>query len=227
MLNLPIFLQGVGALFLTYNCFYKPFCGVYRHFIRKGYDLSSRYGQNSWVVITGGSDGIGKGYATVFAQRGFNLYLIARTEQKLQKLCQDLEKEYGIQAKYKAKDFTKSYQDGFFSDILEDTKKYDVSVLVNNVGMVSMKSLPDTKESDVKDVISTNTYPQAFLSQEFIRRMKRRNQKSAIISLSSFSGGKPISVCPIYSCTKGYNDFLSRALNYEFSENIDISEAIL
>ncbi len=34
----------------------------YAVFLRKGYDLKERYGEGSWAVITGGSDGIGKGF---------------------------------------------------------------------------------------------------------------------------------------------------------------------
>lgn len=217
-------LKFTGGAFIAYHTVYRPMMGVYRHFIRTPFDLASRYGQHTWVVITGGSDGIGKGYAKEFAKRGFNLYLIARTEDKLKDVCQELQNEYKVEARYLSKDFTHSYEHDFFDDIFEQTKDLDVSVLINNVGMVNMKTLPDAKREDVHNVITTNTYSQAMLSQEFLRRMKNRERKSAIISLSSFSGGKPVSVCPIYTATKGYNDFLSRALRHEFKEKVDISK---
>lgn len=210
-------------MIVTYNLGVKPLLGGYRHFIRQPHNLTHRYGSNSWAMITGGSDGIGKGYAHQLARQGFNIYLIARKESKLQDLCNELEEQYGVKTSYMCKDFSKAYQEDFFNDLFEDTLKHDVSVLVNNVGMISMKALPDETSERVRDVITANTYPQAMLSQEYIRRMKKRSNKSAIISLSSFSGGKPISVCPIYSCTKGYNDYLSRALNHEFKQEIDIS----
>ena len=42
-----------------------------------------RYGKGSWAVVTGSTDGIGKGLALELAARGFNLVLISRTIEKL------------------------------------------------------------------------------------------------------------------------------------------------
>lgn len=50
---------------------------LYRSLIVKGYDLSKRYGENSWAVVTGGSTGIGAEFANQLAERGFNLILVA------------------------------------------------------------------------------------------------------------------------------------------------------
>jgi 17beta-estradiol 17-dehydrogenase / very-long-chain 3-oxoacyl-CoA reductase len=46
-------------------------------------DFSERYGEGSWVVVTGASDGIGIEWARSFAKRGFNIVMIARTPDKL------------------------------------------------------------------------------------------------------------------------------------------------
>ncbi len=48
----------IYIFYLTYN-FLK---WIYNVFIRKGYNLKDRYGENSWVVVTGASDGIGKAF---------------------------------------------------------------------------------------------------------------------------------------------------------------------
>ena len=53
--------KTTGAMFLSYQLLYKPFRGVYNHFIRQPFNLTQRYGDKTWVLITGGSDGIGKG----------------------------------------------------------------------------------------------------------------------------------------------------------------------
>ena len=121
-----------------------------------------------------------------------------------------------------AKDFTQAHQADFFDDIYESTSDLDVSVLINNVGLVNMKSHKTAEKSDLRDVITVNTYPQNMLTHEFLNRMTSRSTKSAIIDMSSFSGGKPVSVCPTYSATKGYNDFLSRAIRHEFGDQIDM-----
>lgn len=42
-----------------------------------------RYGQDSWAVITGATDGIGKAAALHLARQGFNIVLISRSIEKL------------------------------------------------------------------------------------------------------------------------------------------------
>lgn len=43
-------------------------------------DLQKRYGKGCWAVVTGATDGIGKGYCQIFAKQGVNVVLIARNE---------------------------------------------------------------------------------------------------------------------------------------------------
>ena len=120
------------------------------------------------------------------------------------------------------KDFTNSFDQGFFEEIFEDTQDLDVSILINNVGMGYREIFLDADDNDIKNTIVLNTIPQALMSKKFLIRMKKRDKKSAIINLSSFLGSKPIASRPIYSATKAYNDFLSRSLNFEHKDKIDI-----
>jgi short-subunit dehydrogenase len=115
----------------------------------------------------------------------------------------------------------------FYDDILHETQDLDVAILVNNVGMA--KSVTVQKE-DIQhsfDIITVNTYPQTILSEEFRKRMLKRAGKSAIVNLSSITGGKPFSINPLYSATKGFNDFLSIATSVEYEDQIDYSKSFI
>ena len=46
-------------------------------------NLQKRYGENSWAVITGGSDGIGFGFCEELASQGFNICMISRNGEKI------------------------------------------------------------------------------------------------------------------------------------------------
>uniref|UniRef100_A0A915KC79 Uncharacterized protein n=1 Tax=Romanomermis culicivorax TaxID=13658 RepID=A0A915KC79_ROMCU len=46
-------------------------------------DIKNLYGYGHWAVITGSTDGIGKGYAKELARRHMNLLLISRNAEKL------------------------------------------------------------------------------------------------------------------------------------------------
>ena len=211
-----------GSVFLAYWLVYIPGKGVYNHFFRQPLCLSERYGEKSWALVTGGSDGIGKGFAKQLAKQGFNIYLVSRTEDKMKILSDEIKYNYNVDVKYKVKDFEKSFDDNFFEDIFEDTKDLDISILINNVGMNFRKPFCDIEHDLIRDTIIINTIPQTIMWQEFIKRMMNRNKKWGIINISSFNGTRPIPPSPIYSATKVYDDFLSRSLNYEFSNNIDI-----
>ncbi|NMM28161.1 MAG: SDR family NAD(P)-dependent oxidoreductase [Glaciimonas sp.] len=50
------------------------------------------------AVITGASSGIGREFTSLFAAHGYDLILIARRIENLQKLADDLHKMYGITA---------------------------------------------------------------------------------------------------------------------------------
>ena len=58
---------------------------IYRHFVRKPFNLLVRYGKdfNTWALVTGASDGIGAEYCRKLAHLGFNIVLVSRTLSKL------------------------------------------------------------------------------------------------------------------------------------------------
>lgn len=41
-------------------------------------NFTERYGENTWAIVTGGSDGIGLGFCEELADLGFNICMIAR-----------------------------------------------------------------------------------------------------------------------------------------------------
>ena len=55
---------------------------------------------NNTVIITGASAGIGKALAYEFTKHNYDLLLVARSEDKLKKLCTELGESYGITARF-------------------------------------------------------------------------------------------------------------------------------
>src|SRR4051812_10743847 len=84
-----------------------------RHCFRCEKNFKARYGKDSWVCITGASDGIGKGFVEGWAKRGFNIILISRTKSKLDSLANEVESKYKVKTKTIAADFTKAMESGF------------------------------------------------------------------------------------------------------------------
>ena len=86
---------------------------------------TSRYGENSWAVVTGSTDGIGKAAAKHLAKLGFNIVLISRTQTKLGAVAEEIEKtgqEIGvpIRTKIVQYDFTKTYSAEDYAKLYDD-----------------------------------------------------------------------------------------------------------
>ena len=85
------------------------------------------------ALITGASAGIGKAFAEKFAQQGFNLLLVARREELLVSLCQQLSKQYSVEANFIVKDLS---QPNAAKELYNEVEEggFVIDVLVNNAG---------------------------------------------------------------------------------------------
>ena len=84
----------MGLVHLRYG--WKLLKGIWTCFLgyRLGFGVKWRPGPEVFVVITGASDGIGLEYAKQFAKLGYSLLLIARDEDKLVKVKNELLENY-------------------------------------------------------------------------------------------------------------------------------------
>ena len=65
-----------------------------------------RYGKDSWAVVTGSTDGIGKALALELAARGFNIALISRDSQKLANVAKEIQLKHKRDTRVIQFDFT-------------------------------------------------------------------------------------------------------------------------
>src|SRR5262245_57412369 len=85
------------------------------------------------ALITGASSGIGEAFARKLAGQGRNVLLVARAEDKLITLCNELGRTHGIRAQYLALDLS---QDESPARLFDETQKRGlvIDLLVNNAG---------------------------------------------------------------------------------------------
>ena len=140
------------------------------------------------AIITGGSRGIGKGIALVFAQHGAN---IAFTYSSSVESANSLEKElsnYGVKVKSfqsNAADYKES-QD-LVENVLSDFGSIDV--LVNNAGITKDNLLMRMGEEDFDKVIEVNL-KSVFNMTKAVQRTMLKQRKGSIINMSSVVGVK-------------------------------------
>src|SRR5678815_2382994 len=89
------------------------------------------------TLITGASTGIGAAFARKLAARGRNVLLVARSEDKLIALCNELGRLTSIRAQYVALDLQ---QPDAAAQLFEETKKreLEIEMLIKSAGFGSM-----------------------------------------------------------------------------------------
>ncbi len=103
MLQAVMFYTFVKMLIVLFSSLYRIF---YPYWYASQRDLKTIAGAD-WAVITGASDGIGKAYAVELAKRGFNLVLISRNQNNLDRATTEISNQFSeVQVKTIVFDFT-------------------------------------------------------------------------------------------------------------------------
>ena len=162
------------------------------------------------TLITGASSGIGAAFARKLAARGRNVLLVARSEDKLIALCNELGRLTSIRAQYLALDLTK--QDDRLQ-LFEETKKreLEIDMLINNAGFGSMGDFVKLDLERETEMIELNITALVELTQRFLGPMRER-QRGTIINVASTAGFQPVPYMATYAATKAFVLSFSEAL---------------
>ena len=98
--------------------------------------LRTQSGKSPWAIVTGASDGVGRGFVEELLDRGFNIVLHGRNESKLERNIKELRMQWPqrdfrlliLDASTAAKDSANIQQ------ALRPLEHLDLKVLINNVG---------------------------------------------------------------------------------------------
>lgn len=140
------------------------------------------------AIITGGSRGIGKGIAEVFAKNGANVaFTYSSSEEAALELENQLTKE-GVKAKAFKSDAA-SYQQS--QDLAEEVVKEfgSIDILINNAGITKDNLLMRISEEDFDKVIEVNL-KSVFNMTKAVQRTMLKQRQGSIINMSSVVGVK-------------------------------------
>lgn len=162
------------------------------------------------TLITGSSGGIGAAFARKLAMRGRNVLLVARSEDKLITLCNELGRLSGVRAQYFAIDLT---QPDSTLTLFEETKRrgLEIDMLVNNAGFGSMGDFARLDLSNELKIIDLNVSALVKLTHRFLTPMRERKQ-GTIINVASTAGFQSVPYMATYAATKAFVLSFSEAL---------------
>lgn len=180
--------------------------------------------QKGYVLITGGTDGIGYELAKCFAQDGYNLIIAARSQEDLQSKTQELSSQYGIQAIAIAKDL---FEENSASELYEEVKAkgIEIDVLVNNAGQGVYGPFIETDLKQQLKIIHLNVISLTALTYLFLKDMLANN-KGKILQLGSVVSELPATLQSVYGGTKAYVLNFTEALISELKDT-DVTITVL
>jgi len=174
------------------------------------------------VLITGASSGLGMELAKLFAADGSDLVLVARREERLIELAQDLKSEHGIEVHVLPKDLSKRTAPKEIFDHL-NKEKIEIDVVVNNAGFGSKGHIAELDTDLQLDMIQVNLVALTHLTRLFIPGIIERGY-GGILNVGSLAGFQPGPNLAVYFATKAFVLSFTEALAEEISNpNIKIS----
>lgn len=176
------------------------------------------------ALITGASSGIGLALAKVFAKTGHDVILVARSEDKLQTLKDELSKAHGIQTTVLSHDLTeRSAPQALFDQVQQN--RLTVDVLVNNAGYGDYGEFAKSDLSKLEGMILLNVLATTQLTRLFLPGMIQRGS-GKVLNVSSTAAFQPGPMMAVYFATKAYVLSLSEAIAAE-TEDQGINVTVL
>ena len=181
------------------------------------------------ALITGASSGIGKDMAKILNEKGYDLVLVARDEDRLQETKQELEQSN----KNSNVNQERNNKIEIISMDLTDEEKcknlaqnvQDIDILINNAGFGDCGRFDKTNLDKDISMIKTNVIAYHILTKLYLKQMKERNS-GKILNVASIAGFMPGPLMETYYATKNYIVRLSEAIREELKKdksNVQIS----
>ncbi|WP_276496183.1 SDR family oxidoreductase [Pontibacter litorisediminis] len=162
-----------------------------------------------YILVTGGTKGIGRAIIEQFAKEGFHIITCSRNEKELQKLKLEIEQNYTFSKVF--------YQEADLSD-RDSLKRFityvqglgvQVDVLVNNSGLFIPGKVTEEDEEALPFMINTNLYSAYYITRAFVHGMIARRSghifnmcSTASITAYTNGGSYCISKFAMYGMTK-------------------------
>lgn len=175
---------------------------------------------NNTVIITGASAGIGKALAYEFAKHNYDLLLVARSEDKLKKLCTELNKSYGITARFLPLDLLADDAAEKLLGFVKDSG-IDAAYLINNAGMGDAGLFEKSDIQKDENIIRLNVLTLMKMNRLFIPYL-RENGGGTIVNIASTLAFAPTAGEAVYAASKAFVLSFSQAL-YEETKKSNVS----
>lgn len=167
------------------------------------------------ALITGASSGIGAEFARLHARKGGDLVLVARREEALNALKQELEEAHGISATVVVADLAAP---GAAKKVFAATEEagLEIDILINNAGFGGHGNFHERDLSRDQAMMQVNMNALVDLTHLYLQGMVSR-KSGKILQVASTAGMMPGPLQAVYYASKAFVVSFSQAIAEELS----------
>lgn len=184
--------------------------------------FASKYGQ--WAFVAGASGGIGACIARELAQRGMNVAIAARRQEKLEEVAAGIRKDFGVKTRTVRIDLLDPQRVEIIDAALSglDVGAFVYSAADGYAGSFLQRSLDDYRRD-----IELNDIALLELTYYFTKRFCTQ-KRGAMVFLGSNAGVCAVPGMSVYAATKGFELQLATSLWAELAPyNVDVLCSII
>jgi NADP-dependent 3-hydroxy acid dehydrogenase YdfG len=176
------------------------------------------------ALITGATSGIGKASAVKFAQKGYDIIITGRRENRLDDIKKRLEDKYQIQVLGLCFDVRKKEAASKAINALDQNWK-KIDVLINNAGLaLDLIPVHEGNFENWDTMIDTNIKGLLYMSK-LIANIMIENGSGHIINIGSIAGKEAYPSGNVYCATKHAVEGLTKAMRLDlFKHGIKVSQ---
>ncbi|WP_276875806.1 SDR family NAD(P)-dependent oxidoreductase [Chryseobacterium joostei] len=177
--------------------------------------------KESYAVVTGASQGLGKAFAENLAMKNINVILVSLPNQNLKELSQQLEEKYQIKAHYYEVDLSINENVLKLTEWLNSS--FNIHILINNAGLGGTKRFTEASSEYINTILQVNVAATSLITHQLLPNLLRQ-PKAYILNVSSMAAFSPIGFKTVYPATKTFIHSFSRGLHEELKDtNVFVS----
>jgi short-subunit dehydrogenase len=172
--------------------------------------------QGMTALVTGASVGLGEAFARQLAAQGANLVLVARSEDKLNRLADTLRRQAKVEVAVIRTDLSSAESvDHLLAEVR--SRGIRVDLLVNNAGLGRFENFIDTSVSLQMEQVNVNVLALVRLTHAFLPEMIAA-RKGGVINIASNAAFQPLAGADLYAASKAFILFFSEGLSLELEK---------
>ncbi|KAF9790488.1 NAD(P)-binding protein [Thelephora terrestris] len=218
-------LSVIGFLFCLYH--FRSLLDVIWFYYLRPTDTYRKYltGPRPYALITGATDGIGKALAKELYDKGFNLIVHGRNEEKILSVIDELKScsSSGGEVRYFVADAGRDDVD--FEEIARKFEGLNVTLMVNNVGgiKIRLERFDEWTEEEHLIQVRTNAIFPTLLTRAFLSSLRAtaRERPVLVAFMGSTSDETAMPRIPLYTASKAYVRQLAPSLHADERFEID------